>query len=234
MRRDDPNLEYLLIVADAIGDLRSEVVFVGGSVAGLLVTDPIADGIRATKDVDAVIEATTLSQYHQVEKRLSVSGFKRDVASEVICRWRHTTSDVLFDLMPTDPAILGFSNRWYPEAMNTAGRLRLSDYIEIRLISAPAFVATKLEAFISRGGGDILSSHDLEDILNVVDGRPSIVEELCTASEALQKFVRESFSALISRSDLENYLPGLLTDENRTGIVLSRLQAMAAHQGGAS
>jgi hypothetical protein len=65
VRRDDPNREYLLIVAYAIGDLRSEVVFVGGSVAGLLVTDRIADGIRATKDVDAVIEATTLSQYHQ-------------------------------------------------------------------------------------------------------------------------------------------------------------------------
>ena len=71
MRRDDPNREYLLIVADPIGDLRSGVVFVGGSVAGLLVTDPIADGIRATKDVDAVIEPTTLSQYHRVEKRLS-------------------------------------------------------------------------------------------------------------------------------------------------------------------
>jgi hypothetical protein len=61
VRRDDPNREYLLIVADAISDLRSEVVFVGGSVAGLLITDPIADGIRATQDVDAVIEATTLT-----------------------------------------------------------------------------------------------------------------------------------------------------------------------------
>ena len=57
MRRDDPNREYLLVVADAIGDLCNQVVFVGGSVAGLLLTDPIADGIRATKDVDAVVEA---------------------------------------------------------------------------------------------------------------------------------------------------------------------------------
>jgi hypothetical protein len=47
--RDDPNLEYLLVVADALGDLRSEVVFVGGSVAGLLVTDPLAEGVRATR-----------------------------------------------------------------------------------------------------------------------------------------------------------------------------------------
>jgi hypothetical protein len=67
----------------------TEVVFVGGSVAGLLLTDPIADGIRATKDVDAVVEATTLSQYHQMEKHLSVSGFKRDTGSEVVCRWTH-------------------------------------------------------------------------------------------------------------------------------------------------
>ena len=228
MRREDPNREYLLIVADAIGDLCNEIVFVGGSVAGLLLTDAVADGVRATKDVDAVVEATTLSQYHQAEKKLAVSGFKRDIGSEVICRWRHAGTGVLFDLMPTDPAILGFSNSWYPEALNTAMRMRLSDRIEIRVISGPAFVATKLEAFMSRGGGDILSSHDLEDILNVVDGRPSIVEELSAASEALQKFVHETFGALLARPDLENYLPGLLSDENRTAVVLSRLKMMAA------
>ena len=78
MRRDDPNREYLLVVASALGDLCNEVVFVGGSVAGLLITDPVAEGIRATKDVDAIIEATTLGQYHQVEKRLPASGFNRD------------------------------------------------------------------------------------------------------------------------------------------------------------
>lgn len=130
--------------------------------------------------------------------------------------------------MPTDPAILGFSNRWYPEAVKTATRVRLSNRVEIRVISGPAFVATKLDAFIGRGGGDLLSSHDLEDILNVVDGRPSIVEELRTASDVLRRFVREQFQTLLSQPDLENYLPGLIADENRVGIVLSRLRSMAA------
>ncbi len=162
------------------------------------------------------------------KKRLPASGFNRDASSEVICRWKHASSGVLFDLMPTDPAILGFSNRWYPEAVKTATHFRLSDRILIRVISGPAFVATKLEAFVSRGGSDILSSHDLEDILNVVDGRPSIVEELTTATDALQKYVGEQFTSLLSRSDIENYLPGLLTDENRVGVVLSRLKSMAA------
>ena len=57
-------------------------------------TDPIADGIRATKDVDAVVEATTLSQYHRMEKQLPTLGFARDAGSEVICRWRHPNTVV--------------------------------------------------------------------------------------------------------------------------------------------
>lgn len=146
MRRDDPNFDYLLVVASALRDLCNEIVFVGGSVAGLLITDPVAEGIRATKDVDAIVEAATLGQYHQVEKQLPELGFKRDAGSEVICRWKHASTCVLFDLMPTDSAILGFSNPWYPEAMKTATRMRLSDRVEIRVISGPAFVATKLEA----------------------------------------------------------------------------------------
>ena len=228
MRRDDPNLEYLLVVAGALGDLCNDVVFVGGSVAGLLITDPVAEGIRATRDVDAIVEAATLAQYHQVEERLPALGFTRDAACEVICRWRHQATGVLFDLMPTDPTVLGFSNPWYPEAVATATHIRIADGVEVRVISPPVFIATKLEAFISRGGGDFASSHDLEDIFNVVDGRTSIVDELRTASDALQQYVRERLGALLSQPNFENYLPGLLTDESRVEIVLSRLKNMAA------
>ena len=137
MRADDPNYEYLLLIADALGDLRNDVIFVGGSTAGLLLTDPAAASIRATKDVDAIVEAATLQQYYELENRLPAAGFVRDVNSDVICRWRHHASGVLFDQMPIDPAILGFSNRWYPEAARTAVRVRLSARIEIRMIAAP-------------------------------------------------------------------------------------------------
>lgn len=226
MRPDDPNYEYLLLIADALGDLCDSVVFVGGSTAGLLLTDPAAEGIRATKDVDAIVEAATLRQYYEIEARLPVLGFVRDAESEVICRWRHASTGVLFDLMPIDPAILGFSNRWYPEAARTAIRERLNDRVEIRRIAAPAFIATKLEAFVSRGRGDFLSSHDLEDVLTVVDGRPSLVDELRTASQELRQFVRETVGALISEPRFEDYLPGLLVDSSRTNIVLGRLKRL--------
>ena len=36
MRVDDPNLPYLRSIAEALGELRQQVVFVGGPVAGLL------------------------------------------------------------------------------------------------------------------------------------------------------------------------------------------------------
>src|SRR6185437_1002173 len=124
MRPDDPNYEYLLLIADALGDLRDNVVFVGGCTAGLLLTDSAAEGIRVTKDVDAIVEAASLRQYYELESRLLALGFSRDADSDVICRWRHVATGVLFDLMPIDPAILGFSNRWYPEAARTATRER--------------------------------------------------------------------------------------------------------------
>ena len=228
MRPDDPNYEYLLLIANALGDLRDNVVFVGGCTAGLLLTDPAAEGIRATKDVDAIVEAATLRQYYELESRLPALGFVREADSDVICRWRHAATGVLFDLMPIDPTILGFSNRWYPEAARTATRVRLNDRIEIRRIAAPAFIATKLEAFVSRGRGDFLSSHDLEDVLTVVDGRSSIVDELRTASHELRQFVRETVSALLSEPRFEDYLPGMLADSSRTQIVLERLRSLVS------
>lgn len=46
MRANDPNLPDLRRIAVALGELREQVVFVGGAVAGLLATDPLGDAPR--------------------------------------------------------------------------------------------------------------------------------------------------------------------------------------------
>ena len=56
MRRSDPNRESLLVVARALGDLREEVVFVGGAVVGMLLSDPAAARPRSTDDIDTIVE----------------------------------------------------------------------------------------------------------------------------------------------------------------------------------
>jgi hypothetical protein len=225
MRTNDPNLPYLRSVAEALGDLREPLVFVGGAVAGLLVTDPLAESVRATRDVGAVVNADR-ALFHRIEKQVAQRGFARDVSSDVICRWVHKPSGVLFDLMPVQPEVLGFSNRWYPYAVQTAEAVALGGGITVRLVSAVAFVATKLEAFASRGGGDFLVSHDLEDVLNIVDGRAELGDEMAAAPGDLREAVAAAFARLLANPDFANVLPGLIAEPERADLVRERLKKL--------
>lgn len=226
MRPDDPNLPDLRRIAEALGELREQVVFVGGAVAGLLVTDPLAGSVRATRDVDAVVNANR-AMFHHIEEALARRGFSRDISSEVICRWVHKASGVLFDLMPVQPEVLGFSNRWYPYAVQTATPVNLGEGVTIQLVSAVAFVATKLEAFASRGGSDFLCSHDLEDVLNIIDGREELAEEMAAAPAELRQAVAATFAGLLTNQDFASVLPGLVAEPERAGLVMERLKALS-------
>jgi len=226
MRVDDPNLPYLRHIAEALAELREHLVFVGGAVAGLLVTDPLADAVRATRDVDAVVNASR-TLFHRIEAQVAERGFARDVSSDVICRWVHKDSGVLFDLMPVQPEVLGFSNRWYPYAVKTAVSQDLGAGLTIRLVSAVAFVATKLEAFAGRGNGDFMSSHDLEDVRNIVDGREELADEMAAAPAELRQAVAAAFTRLLKNPDFMNVLPGLIAEPERAGLVSDRLKALS-------
>lgn len=102
--------------------------------------------------------------------------------------------------------------------------------LAIRLIRPAHFVATKLEAFEDRGRGDYAQSHDLEDVLSVVDGREQLVAELRQASAPLRAYVAGVFARLLDDEDFLNVLPGLILESGpaaRGPIVLQRLRAIA-------
>ncbi len=183
MNPHDPNIAMIEIVAKHLGDaLLEEMVFVGGAVAGLLITDPAQPAIRPTEDVDMIVQVLTHSDYYQLEKRLRERGFTQDLQAEApICRWK--IQRITVDIMPTLEEILGFSNRWYAYAIESARQITLPSGSTIKAISAPLFIATKLEAFAGRGNDDYLFSHDLGDLLAVVDGRETLIEE-CTQTKA--------------------------------------------------
>jgi len=131
--------------------------------------------------------------------------------------------------MPTDSSILGFSNIWYAPALENAQRSRIGE-TEIRHITAPYFVATKLEAFHGRGKNDFRTSHDLEDIVTVIDGRAELVEEVRVAGRDLQEYLSREFRTLLSNRDFTEALSGhLLPDaasQQRLGLVLKRMQQL--------
>lgn len=212
----DPNIQSVELVAAALGPLRDGLVLVGGCAASLLIDAPTSPPPRVTYDVDLVAVVTGLREYHTLEAAFAERGFQRDTSADApICRWR--INGIVVDLMPTDENILGFSNRWYSEAAATALRLQLPSGTSINLISAPAFLATKFEAFRSRGKQDVLMSHDFEDIINVVEGRSTIVAEITGCQAALRAWLVEQFGAILTTPDFMNALPGLVAyDELHT------------------
>jgi hypothetical protein len=122
-----------------------ELVFVGGCTTGLFITDPAASGIRPTKDVDAIVDVTSYSKYAALGDRLRAIGLVEDTTEGApLCRWRHGA--LIIDVMPTDATVLGFSNRWYPDAIETATTIDVASH-RVRLVTPALFIATKLEAF---------------------------------------------------------------------------------------
>ena len=143
---NNPNLAILELVATALGPVCDSVIFVGGCATGLLLTQERPDRIRITEEVDIVAQALTIHDYHAIEVRVRAQGFSNDMRPKApICRWVH--KNVTLDLMPTVKEILGFANRWYPHALQTATLVTLPGGTTIKMISAPAFIGTKLEAF---------------------------------------------------------------------------------------
>jgi hypothetical protein len=119
---------------------------VGGAVTGLLITDEAAGDPRPTLDVDAIAAITSYAEYAAFGDRLRALGFAEDTSEDApLCRWVH--HGMVLDVMPLDAKILGFSNRWYPAAMEAAVSRMLSDDLDVRIVTAPFFVAPKLEAF---------------------------------------------------------------------------------------
>lgn len=230
-RPDDPNFATLRAAAGALGELCDALVFVGGCVTGLLVTAVRAQSIRATQDVDVVVQAASLREYQAMESALAARGFSHDVsAGAPICRWLR--GGLKLDLMPSAEGVLGFHNRWYPLAVETAEAVQLPEGPRIRLILPPVFVATKLEALRGRGRGDYLASHDLEDIVTVVDGRAELLEEAARARAPLRRYLAQQLGGLLGSNDFLNALPGHLpgdaASQQRSPEVLRRLRGLAA------
>ena len=224
------NLELLTAVARLLRPMLSELVFVGGSTTALLITDMAAAEVRPTYDVDAIAEITSYAEYEKFSERLRQLGFLADQSEGApICRWAH--GDIRLDVMPIDEKILGFSNRWYKPAMETAQTVRLANDLPIRVVTAPLFLATKLEAFKGRGKNDLLASHDLEDVIAVIDGRPSLLDEVLKAPRELKVYLADETQKLLGRQEFIDALPGYLlpdpASQARLGILLKTLRKIA-------
>ena len=225
MKSKDINLLQLEAVASALGDLLPHVTFVGGSTTALLVDAAAHHGVRKTDDVDVIIDVATQVEYYKFSKKLRDLGFRED-ANGPICRWLFDTETgkVKLDVMPVSEKILGFSNRWYKEAIREAFEVTLPSGITIRVVSPVYFLATKFEAFAGRGKGDYFS-HDLEDIVFVLENRERFIFELMDCSVELKQYFSQQANLLLN-DDFLNVLPGLLNHPDSATAIENSLKIM--------
>lgn len=229
MSRYNAHRDMIITVANALGaDILPQVAFVGGCTTGLLITDAMArEAVRYTDDVDLIINVLGYNGWHKFSEHLVQRGFRISMDDDVNCRFR--LGDLQVDFMPDDEEALGFTNRWYKAALQTAQLYPITKIINIRLVTSIYFLATKFEAFKGRGHNDLFRSRDIEDILNLVDGREELSGELTRAAPDVKAYLIAEFRAMLGSPDI-NYAVQSTTggDAGREELVFARIELMVS------
>jgi hypothetical protein len=206
------NIMRLKTVAAALSALEDEIVFVGGAIISLYVPQPELTTIRVTDDVDVVLELISTGDFYRFQEKLISLGFRHDKNAPIISRYLYRGLKV--DFMPTDPSILGFTNRWYKEGIQQKIKMQLDVATSICVFSTPYFLASKMEAFLGRGEGDLFASHDLEDIIYLLDHRPTIKEEIVNSPEIVKTYLIVHFQKLLKQPLFKEALIGHVEQQN--------------------
>lgn len=224
-----PTIEALRVVARRMEPLETNFVFLGGAAIELLVDNPTIAELRPTKDVDVVAEVLTTAGFYALESKLRDAGFAHDtVEGAPLCRWLVDGHRV--DIMPAEASPLGMNTRWFREALEFSTVKSLGDGLQALVVTAPIFIATKFEAYRDRGCGDFQASHDIEDIVSVIDGCADIVEQISSAPSAVRDFVVSELVNWMGCPEwtdiIAGHLPGISLSAGREGIVCERVRAI--------
>jgi predicted nucleotidyltransferase len=223
------NIHMLEVVAQALGpDLCSQVAFVGGCTTALLLTDEFSlEDVRYTDDVDLVVHLTGYAQWPRLMERLRGQGFMESQQDEVNCRMR--LGELKVDFMPDDAAILGYSNLWFAPGFANAQPYTLPNGCQIRLFTPPYFLGTKLEAYAGRGANNPLESKDLEDILNLVNGREELQQEVQAAAPELRAYLATALGPLLDNGDFAYLVQSAARgNSEREALIWQRLRALVS------
>lgn len=228
MMNQNSVLEQTRNVARQLEPLLPDLVFVGGCLTGLLITDPAV--ALGRPPVDMVAEVMTYVEYSAMEKRIHNLGFAQGGWEDAsFCRWEKGSARV--DLLPLCTSILGFANPWHHPAMDNAVSFDVGGGLNIRMAPAPFFVAAKVDAFRTDGHSDFAGGHDLVDVIVVVDGRAELTTEIAEAPDEVRWFLSHQFGELIQSEGFHQAIAAYLmrgaVSQARSGTILSRMEAIS-------
>jgi predicted nucleotidyltransferase len=225
------NIAVVAEIAAALKDMKNDMIFVGGAVVSLYTDDPAADEIRPTQDVDMTLNILNLGHWGKVQEKLSTLGFYPDPFGHAICSYKY--KDIPIDIMAMEDGPLGPANKWYSIGSKDLWSAQAKEQ-EIKILSTPCYLATKFEAFNDRGF-DFRTSHDIEDIIYILDNRTSIVEEVINSEPSIRAFVFEQLQKISNKGLLNEVLMAHihpLMIEERLTIVEEKITQIIAQNNG--
>ncbi|MFP5458219.1 MAG: hypothetical protein ACLGG7_05750 [Bacteriovoracia bacterium] len=207
------NLLRLKEVALALGELRHQVVFVGGATVGLYIDDPAAPLPQPSEDIDCVVEVATYTEWCRFEDLLRGRGFQDfdpriDAVHAPTCRKIYLGMKV--DFMPVDETVLGYGNPWFRRGLERSVSAQVEG-VEIKIFRLPYFIASKLRAFSDRGRTeDIRFSQDLEDLSELFDGCSSVETEILSTETDVKVFILQELREWLLGNDFREAIYGYL------------------------
>ena len=218
------NNERLQEIAEAMQDLNDRLVYVGGAMAGLYATDPTATEPRTTTDVDCVVDSISYKEHAAFEELLREKHFQNDQTPNApLCRWLFNGEKV--DVMSMNEDVLSFGNEWYRTGFAKREPCVLPSGKTIYRLTATYYVATKIDALLSRGGDDWRGAKDFEDLVYVLNYCADFIDRFKAEDKHVQSFVSEQFAKMLSRPNIAEELECAISSDEieRTDLVLETM-----------
>lgn len=225
------NNERLQEIAEAMDDLNDRLVYVGGAMAGLYATDPTATEPRTTTDVDCIVNSSSYSEHAAFEEMLRAKHFQNDQTPNApLCRWLFNGEKV--DVMSMDESVLSFGNQWYRPGFAKREPCILPSGETIYRLTVTYYLATKIDALLSRGGNDWRGAKDFEDMVYVLNYCSDFIERFKKEDRHVQSYVSEQFALMIKRPNIAEELEcAIISDEiERTDIVFEIMRSIADYK----
>lgn len=187
------NLDVVAQVATALGDLNDQVVYIGGAIISIYATEPGADLPRVTEDIDVCVQVSTFAQMEELREQLASKNIYPDPQGAHMYRYNY--KGIAIDFIPFEETAFGPTNSWLKPGFEKAYKTTVGD-VEIAVLPVSLFLATKWEAFNSRGS-DPRYSHDFEDIIYVLDNNIEVVKDTSDGTASLKGTLKKMSSFIL-------------------------------------
>ena len=190
------SIEAIKIIAQTLGDLNDQVVYVGGAVASIYADDPGAPEIRPTKDVDVVIEVVSALELETFRQQLAERDIHFAKDAKVMCRFKY--QNIYLDVMATKEIGWAPANTWFKSGFDNSEIHQLDD-VKIKFMPVAYYLAANFIAFKDRGK-DPRTSHDFEDIVYVLDNRTTLIQDILESDNDVKMFLLAEFNTFLKEA----------------------------------